>query len=108
MSAIKQGKTIFIKRCSQCHTIEQGKKLQLNCDIENEEQIQECKSMQFYASKPITKEDITAAKEANSLLKRLEANPRQNIPGKELILAGIKKKNERMCLIAYLKDSKSI
>ena len=108
MSAIKQGKTIFIKRCSQCHTIEQGKKLQLNCDIENKEQIQECKSMQFYASKPITKEDIIAAKEANDVMKRLEANPKQKIPGKEIILAGIKKKNERMSLIAYLKDSKSI
>ena len=108
MSSIKQGKSIFVKQCSQCHTIEAGKKLKINCDIETEKQTKECKSVQFYASKSMSKEDIKAASEANDLLKRLEEDPKKSIPGKELVLAGIKKKNERMSVIAYLKDLKSI
>ena len=56
----------------------------------------------------MSKEDIKAASEANDLLKRLEEDPKKSVPGKELVLAGIKKKNERMSVIAYLKDLKSL
>ena len=92
MSAIKQGKSIFIKKCAQCHTIEVGKKLKFTCDKETEKQTNECKSMQYFASNAMKNEDLDAASDVDNLLKTLERNPK-----KDKVCGGCAETIKRQC-----------
>ena len=103
MGVIERGKTLFMQRCSQCHTVEIDNKLHTELPRPASEPTSECKSMQFFAYKYID----TDNEDENSLstpgtLKKYSQEPKKYVPGREIILVGIKKKNERVSLLAYL------
>ena len=103
MGVIERGKTLFMQRCSQCHTVEIDNKLHTDLPRSASEPTSECKSMQFFAYKYIAADNGGE----NSLstpesLKQYSQQPKKYVPGREIILVGIKKKNERVSLLAYL------
>ncbi|CAD7670076.1 unnamed protein product [Nyctereutes procyonoides] len=73
----EKGKKILVERCAQCHTIGKGGKHRTGpdlCTTWGEETLMECLQ-----------------------------NPKKHIPGTKMIFADIKKTEERLNLIAYLK-----
>ena len=103
MGVIDRRKTLFMQRCSQCHTVEIDNKLHTDLPRPASEPTSECKSMQFFAYKYIAADNGGE----NSLstpesLKQYSQQPKKYVPGREIILVGIKKKNERVSLLAYL------
>ena len=103
MGVLEHGKTLFMQRCSQCHTVEIDNKLQTDLPRSASEPTSECKSMQFFAYKYIDADngDENSLSTPASLQKYSEL-PKKYVPGREIILVGIKKKNERVSLLAYL------
>ena len=71
MGVIEQGKTLFMQRCSQCHTVEIDNKLQTDLLRSAREPTSECKSMQFFAYKYIDADngDETSLSTPDSLKK---------------------------------------
>ena len=103
MGVIEHGKTLFMQRCSQCHTVEIDNKLRVDLPHSASEPTSECKSMQFFAYKYIDADhgDKNSLSTPDSL-KKYSQQPKNYVPGREIILIGIKKKNERVSLLAYL------